>query len=102
MVDRRCATMMVVRFRASCRSDSMMLVSVCESRDEVASSQRRMGALRSMARAMATRCFSPPDSFKPRSPTRVSYPLGMFMIASCSLAARAASITCSLVADRSP
>jgi hypothetical protein len=24
------------------------------------------------ARAMATRCFSPPESFRPRSPTRVS------------------------------
>jgi hypothetical protein len=27
-------------------------------------------------RAIATRCFSPPDSFSPRSPTRVSYPSG--------------------------
>lgn len=28
-----------------------------------------------MVRAMATRCFSPPLSFSPRSPTCVSYPV---------------------------
>lgn len=39
------------------------------------SSNRMMsGALR-MVRAMATRCFSPPLSFRPRSPTCVSYPV---------------------------
>lgn len=32
------------------------------------------GAFR-MVRAMATRCFSPPLSFSPRSPTWVSYPV---------------------------
>ena len=33
--------------------------------------RNRRGRFR-MARAMATRCFSPPDSFSPRSPTIVS------------------------------
>ncbi len=33
-------------------------------------------------RAMATRCFSPPLSFSPRSPTSVSYPSGMAMMVS--------------------
>lgn len=35
--------------------------SVMESRDDVASSYRRMGGFFRMARAMATRCFSPPE-----------------------------------------
>ncbi len=34
--------------------------------------QTRIGGDFSMARAMATRCFSPPESFSPRSPTSVS------------------------------
>ena len=32
----------------------------------------RIGGPFRMVRAMATRCFSPPDSFRPRSPTWVS------------------------------
>jgi len=38
----------------------------------VGSSKIRMGAFRRMARAMATRCFSPPDKVVARSDTRVS------------------------------
>lgn len=38
----------------------------------VASSNTRMAGFFRMVRAIATRCFSPPDSFSPRSPTRVS------------------------------
>lgn len=53
--------------------DSFCLIT-CVSREDVGSSQRRMGAFLSMARAMATRCFSPPDIISPRSPTTVSYP----------------------------
>jgi hypothetical protein len=33
---------------------------------------RRIGGSLSRVRAIATRCFSPPDSFSPRSPTGVS------------------------------
>ena len=43
-----------------------------ESRREVASSRIRIGASARKARAMATRWRSPPDSFTPRSPTRVA------------------------------
>ena len=43
--------------------------SVWVSRAEVASSKSRMAGRLRMVRAMATRCFSPPDSFSPRSPT---------------------------------
>jgi hypothetical protein len=38
----------------------------------VASSSSRTGASRRMARAMAMRCFCPPDSITPRSPSSVS------------------------------
>jgi hypothetical protein len=40
-------------------------------------SQSRMGAFHSMARERDTRCFSPPDSFKPHSPTSI-VPVGKF------------------------
>ena len=54
--------------RASCTTFSLSV-----SRAEVASSSRRILGLRTKARAIATRCFWPPDSCAPRSPTRVSY-----------------------------
>ena len=47
---------------------------------------------------MATRCFSPPLSFKPRSPTIVSYPSLMRAMAVSSLAFLAAASTSSRVA----
>mmetsp|Transcript_3472 Transcript_3472/g.6177 ORF Transcript_3472/g.6177 Transcript_3472/m.6177 type:complete len:84 (-) Transcript_3472:145-396(-) len=68
-VAKRCATIRVVRVSdirvtASCtaRSDSA-------SNALVASSNNRIGASRRIARAMAMRCFCPPDSIMPRSPT---------------------------------
>ena len=39
---------------------------------EVASSRTRIGGPLRMVRAIDTRCFSPPDSLRPRSPTSVS------------------------------
>mmetsp|Transcript_22245 Transcript_22245/g.46205 ORF Transcript_22245/g.46205 Transcript_22245/m.46205 type:complete len:185 (+) Transcript_22245:2176-2730(+) len=62
------------------------------SRAEVASSRIRMGGLRSRARAIATRCFSPPESFPPLGPTTVLYPSGKLLMNSCALAFLAASI----------
>src|SRR5216110_739418 len=44
-----------------------------ESRLEVASSRIRMRGSARIARAIETRCFCPPESFTPRSPTTVSY-----------------------------
>jgi hypothetical protein len=38
----------------------------------VASSRISTGGFLRSVRAIATRCFSPPESFSPRSPTRVS------------------------------
>jgi hypothetical protein len=50
-------------------SSNILTCSVIESRDDVASSNTRMGDPFKIARAIATLCFSPPDSFNPRSPT---------------------------------
>ena len=49
-----------------------MARSLAESSAEVASSKIRIGGFFSSVRAIATRCFSPPLSFSPRSPTMVS------------------------------
>ena len=81
----------------------------CLPKADVASSSKTMaGALRSV-RAMATRCFdrkrkeiilewvnirflnltfSPPDNFKPRSPTTVLYPSGNVLIRSKTVFSR--------------
>mmetsp|Transcript_2774 Transcript_2774/g.3143 ORF Transcript_2774/g.3143 Transcript_2774/m.3143 type:complete len:96 (-) Transcript_2774:9-296(-) len=69
----------------------MISLSVRLSRALVASSQRSNGDDFKNARARATLCFSPPLSFKPRSPTRVSYPSASPRIASCMDALFAAS-----------
>lgn len=53
---------------------SWMLRSVMLSSADVASSSTRMRGFLSNARANATRCFSPPERRKPRSPTTVSKP----------------------------
>lgn len=45
--------------------------SVCESSADVASSHMTRRGFRTKARAIATRCFSPPLNFSPRSPTTV-------------------------------
>mmetsp|Transcript_58365 Transcript_58365/g.133941 ORF Transcript_58365/g.133941 Transcript_58365/m.133941 type:complete len:82 (-) Transcript_58365:1068-1313(-) len=75
-VDSRCAIMMHVfllsDWCAMARSSRKTSLSVTVSTALVASSHRRIGASLSNARAMAMRCFSPPDSFSPRSPTIVS------------------------------
>ena len=55
------------------------------------------GRLRN-ALAIATRCFSPPLSFRPRSPTMVEYCSGMPSTVLCREASREASWTSSSVA----
>ena len=49
-----------------------MTVSVPVTNALVAPSNIRIGVFLRRARAMATRCFSPPESFSPRSPTIAS------------------------------
>mmetsp|Transcript_9797 Transcript_9797/g.16269 ORF Transcript_9797/g.16269 Transcript_9797/m.16269 type:complete len:222 (-) Transcript_9797:1812-2477(-) len=104
MVLKRCAIMMVVRFclvmilsSAFCTICSLSLSSA-----EVASSSSRIDGLRTIARAIATRCFCPPDSCPPRMPTWVSYSFSRVITKACALASLAASSTSELVAPSLP
>ncbi len=72
MVESRWAMVSVVRLRAICRSSAWIAFSDLESSALVASSKIRIFGFLSTARAIATRCFSPPESFSPRSPTGVA------------------------------
>mmetsp|Transcript_2417 Transcript_2417/g.9619 ORF Transcript_2417/g.9619 Transcript_2417/m.9619 type:complete len:164 (+) Transcript_2417:783-1274(+) len=67
-----CATTMVVRPSCSVSSASCTSASDSASRALVASSRSSTRGDRMMARAIAMRCFCPPLSCVPRSPTRVS------------------------------
>ena len=62
----------VVRPFITSRSASLIRASVVASTDAVASSRISMRGFMSSARAIAIRCRWPPDSERPRSPTRVS------------------------------
>src|SRR6516225_8476708 len=75
-----------------------MSASDSESRLEVASSRMRMRGSARMARAMETRCFWPPESFTPRSPTTVSYFCSKDSANSSTRAMRQAARTSSSVA----
>ena len=102
MVDSLWATMMVVRPWHTCISEDCMFLSVSVSRAEVASSSRiTVGDLR-MVRAMHTRCFSPPLSLRPLSPTTVLYRLGKPRILSWMSAYWAACSTSSSEASTLP
>ena len=70
-VETRCEMKMVVRPRMIARRWLRILSSVLVSTLERASSRIRMRGLRSRARAIAVRCFWPPESVMPRSPTMV-------------------------------
>mmetsp|Transcript_16624 Transcript_16624/g.36870 ORF Transcript_16624/g.36870 Transcript_16624/m.36870 type:complete len:119 (-) Transcript_16624:1579-1935(-) len=87
----------LTRLLSACR-DSCTSCSVSVSKEEVASSSSTMGASFSRHLARATRCFSPPDSFRPRSPTIVSSPRGRRSMRPSRRARRAASRTSSSVA----
>ena len=72
MVDSRCAIAIVVRDPISASSAFCTSRSLAVSSADVASSRIRIRGSCSSTRAMASRCFSPPDSRYPRSPTTVS------------------------------
>jgi hypothetical protein len=101
-VERRWAMIRLVRLLAISSSSAWIAFSVLVSSAEVASSRMRMAGFFSRVRAIATRCFSPPDSFSPRSPTTVSQPCGRLSMKCRMCAARAASITSSRVASGRP
>ena len=56
--------------------------SLSESRADVASSSNKTFGSRRRARAIAMRCFCPPESLMPRSPMRVSKPSGKVLMKS--------------------
>mmetsp|Transcript_59587 Transcript_59587/g.150989 ORF Transcript_59587/g.150989 Transcript_59587/m.150989 type:complete len:99 (-) Transcript_59587:53-349(-) len=73
-VERRCATMTTVM---SCVSIRLLMaactcISLSASNALVASSSSSTFGRRTSARAMDIRCFCPPESCTPRSPTSVS------------------------------
>mmetsp|Transcript_7462 Transcript_7462/g.16364 ORF Transcript_7462/g.16364 Transcript_7462/m.16364 type:complete len:99 (+) Transcript_7462:2383-2679(+) len=98
--------MVTVVRRCCCISWSMAACttrSLAVSSADVASSRSSTEGSRTMARAMATRCFCPPDSLPPRSPTSVSYPSGrLSMMKLCALAALEALTIISSVAPSLP
>ncbi len=65
---------MFIRLRLVEQIKIYLTCSVIESKLLVASSNTRIGVFFRMALAIATRCFSPPDNFRPRSPTCVRNP----------------------------
>ena len=71
-VDSRWAITTVVRPRLTSSSERWISCSVRVSSALVASSNSRIRGFLRMVRAIATRCFSPPESFRPRSPTVAS------------------------------
>ena len=85
-----------VRRRPRC-SVARMSCSVRVSSALVASSSSRIGGFLTSVRAIATRCFSPPDSLSPRSPTSVSKPCGRRSISPISAAPRAAASTSAML-----
>mmetsp|Transcript_14134 Transcript_14134/g.44438 ORF Transcript_14134/g.44438 Transcript_14134/m.44438 type:complete len:176 (-) Transcript_14134:3706-4233(-) len=105
MVDSRCAMTSVVRrvsattaSSAACTTRSLSLSSA-----DVASSSSSTAGLRTMARAIATRCFWPPERRLPLRPTCVAYPSARLLVMKpCALAKRAAPSTSASLAPALP
>mmetsp|Transcript_15795 Transcript_15795/g.22123 ORF Transcript_15795/g.22123 Transcript_15795/m.22123 type:complete len:128 (-) Transcript_15795:816-1199(-) len=72
IVDSLCAMTIHVLFFPSFNMAFWTACSVTLSKDDVASSRSTTGGSLRRHLAMATLCFSPPESFKPLSPTFVS------------------------------
>mmetsp|Transcript_33517 Transcript_33517/g.53988 ORF Transcript_33517/g.53988 Transcript_33517/m.53988 type:complete len:85 (-) Transcript_33517:248-502(-) len=70
----RCAMMMIVRPFISFSSAAWTTCSFFVSNADVASSRMRTLGSRIAARAMAIRCFCPPESCLPRAPAAVLRP----------------------------
>ena len=97
-VDRRCAIISTVLPLASWAKAACTFASLSGSAKAVASSKIRMGAFFSMARAMATRCCSPPERYTPLVPMTVWMPAGNFSTISIHCAAFNAASTSASVA----
>mmetsp|Transcript_30618 Transcript_30618/g.101862 ORF Transcript_30618/g.101862 Transcript_30618/m.101862 type:complete len:143 (+) Transcript_30618:294-722(+) len=96
--------MMVVQLRSAeaARSSVRISLSVLESSDAVPSSTSKIWGRFKRTRAMATRCFSPPLSLRPRSPTMVCKPSGKAAATDSKAAPRMARCTSSSDAPGSP
>ena len=79
--------MIVVRPCITSRRRCRISASVCVSTLAIASSRMRMAGSLASARASAARCFCPPESVTPRSPTIVEMPWGKSCtsLASCAI-----------------
>ena len=102
MVDKRWAITRLVRpciklVRAFCTA-----ASETESSAEVASSSKSKCGLRNITRAIAMRCFWPPDNLMPFSPTKLLKPSGRFSIKGKISAFSAAWRTASWLASGIP
>ena len=86
IVESLCAITIEVLFFVKLVIAFCTISSESESREEVASSKRIIGAFFNMALAIDILCFCPPESLIPFSPISVSYPLGRFSINSSAAA----------------
>merc|ERR1719424_2017407 len=104
MVESRCAITSVVRPPAASSSSSAActMAPLSLSSAEVASSRTRMAGSRTRARAMASRCFCPPESCTPFSPTSVAYWSGKLATKPAALDSVAAASTSFCVAPSRP
>ena len=80
IVDKRWAITRVVFELDNFLRDLSIDFSVFVSNADVASSKTNIFGFFKRALAIATLCFSPPESFNPLSPTKVSYPSSKFEI----------------------
>mmetsp|Transcript_19555 Transcript_19555/g.55444 ORF Transcript_19555/g.55444 Transcript_19555/m.55444 type:complete len:140 (+) Transcript_19555:169-588(+) len=102
IVESLCAITIVVRFCFVMISSSAAWTTFSDllSSADVASSSSKIAGFLMSARAIAMRCFCPPDSLLPPWPTCVAYPsLRFALMNSCALAMVAASSISSFVAS---
>mmetsp|Transcript_29630 Transcript_29630/g.85235 ORF Transcript_29630/g.85235 Transcript_29630/m.85235 type:complete len:170 (-) Transcript_29630:1618-2127(-) len=104
-VESRWAIAIVVKLRLACCNWSIV-VCTCSSDSlssaEVASSKSKTCGRLAMARAIAMRCFCPPEKWQPCEPTKVSKPFGNALMTAPSCACSAASKTCKSDINWSP
>ena len=102
IVERRCATMKLVRPFIIVRNAFCIRISVLVSIEEVASSRISIGGRHNMTRVIQRSCFCPCDRLPPSSVISVSYPFDSLRIKLCAWLAFAAAIISSSVASGFP
>ena len=102
IVERRCATMKLVRPFIIRANASCILISVLVSIEEVASSKISIGGRQSITLVIHKSCFCPCERLPPSSEITVSYPFGRRLIKLCAWDAFAAAMISSSVASGFP